>query len=115
DGSVRWVWDRGFPVRDERGALTRVVGIAQDVTDRRAAEQALRESESRFQAFMGNSPAVAWMKDEGLRYVYVNPAWERCFRRPLGEVRGLSDLDLRRPEVGERLRAHDRQVLAAGR
>ena len=47
DGMVRWVWDRGFPVRDlHTGELTHYVGVALDITDRRQAEEALRVSES---------------------------------------------------------------------
>jgi PAS domain S-box-containing protein len=43
DGTVRWIRDRGFPIRDEQGEVGRIVGIAEDVTERRAAEKALRE------------------------------------------------------------------------
>lgn len=43
DGSVRWVWDRGYPMLDERNQLTGVAGIAQDITERKAAEEALAE------------------------------------------------------------------------
>ncbi|HZH91012.1 MAG TPA: PAS domain-containing protein [Pyrinomonadaceae bacterium] len=43
DGTVRWIRDRGFPVRDEQGQITRIVGIAEDVTESRAAEKSLRE------------------------------------------------------------------------
>ena len=47
DGTVRWVWDRGFPVREpSTGELTHYVGVALDITDRRQAEEALRASES---------------------------------------------------------------------
>lgn len=48
DGTIRWVRDRGFPVRDNDGQVVRVVGIAQDMTDRKKAEEALRMSEERF-------------------------------------------------------------------
>src|SRR5258708_2000587 len=41
DGSVRWVWVRGFPVRDQQGRLTRLVGTAQDTTTRKNAESSL--------------------------------------------------------------------------
>jgi PAS domain-containing protein len=41
-------------------------------------EKALHESEERFKLFMDNSPAIAWMKDEQGRYVYVNKS---CARR----------------------------------
>ncbi len=39
DGAVRWVRDRAFPVRDEAGVVRRVVGLAEDITDRRSLEQ----------------------------------------------------------------------------
>jgi len=39
DGEVRWVRERAFPVRDESGAVTRVAGITEDVTERKLAEQ----------------------------------------------------------------------------
>ena len=47
DGTTRWIWDRGVPVRDPgTGCLTHYVGVAADITDRRQAEEALRASES---------------------------------------------------------------------
>jgi len=42
DGSVHWVHDRAFPVKDTGGAVYRVVGIAEDITERKHAEQLLR-------------------------------------------------------------------------
>jgi len=42
DGTLRWIWDRGFPVRDETGQVTCYVGVAQDITERKNAEAKLR-------------------------------------------------------------------------
>jgi PAS domain S-box-containing protein len=42
DGSVRWVWDRAFPIRGEAGVVYRVAGIAEDITARKRAEQTTR-------------------------------------------------------------------------
>lgn len=39
DGKVRWIFDRGFQIRDEQGRLVRVAGIATDVTERKLLEQ----------------------------------------------------------------------------
>jgi PAS domain S-box-containing protein len=39
DGSTRWIRDRAFPVRDAQGALIRIAGIAEDITERKRAEQ----------------------------------------------------------------------------
>ncbi len=38
DGSLRWVWDRSYPVRDSSGRIYRFVGITQDITERRQSE-----------------------------------------------------------------------------
>lgn len=51
DGSVRWLWDRAFPVFDERGAVYRVAGIAEDVTERHQAEEALRAANAELEEF----------------------------------------------------------------
>jgi len=42
DGQVRWVRDRAFPIRDADGSLYRIVGIIEDITERRQAEEHLR-------------------------------------------------------------------------
>ncbi|HTN43428.1 MAG TPA: PAS domain S-box protein [Nitrospiria bacterium] len=44
DGSVRWIRDRAFPVRNELGKVYRVVGVAADITDRKRAESVIREA-----------------------------------------------------------------------
>jgi two-component system sensor histidine kinase UhpB len=42
DGSLRWIRDRGFPIRDESGNIYRVAGIAEDITDRKRADERLK-------------------------------------------------------------------------
>jgi PAS domain S-box-containing protein len=39
DHAIRWVWGRGFPVRDSAGVIRRLVGVTQDVTARKSAEE----------------------------------------------------------------------------
>lgn len=39
DGTIRWVWDRGFPIFDQAGKVYRVAGVAEDITERKQAEQ----------------------------------------------------------------------------
>ncbi len=53
DGAVRWIWARGFPVRNEQGEVYRTVGIAQDITERKAVERELREGLQR-ERFLGD-------------------------------------------------------------
>ncbi|MCX6897808.1 MAG: PAS domain-containing protein [Verrucomicrobia bacterium] len=42
DGAIRWVRDRGFPVKDKAGQVTQYVGVAWDITDRKQAEEKVR-------------------------------------------------------------------------
>ena len=45
DGDVRWIRDRAFPVRGADGAIERIVGLASDVTDRKAAEMQMHQAQ----------------------------------------------------------------------
>jgi PAS domain S-box-containing protein len=49
DGVLLWVEQRNVPVLDEHGALIAIEGIARDITDRKLAEQALREEQARLE------------------------------------------------------------------
>ena len=75
-GTQAWYETRLGPVKVDDQVVA-VTLISSDVTERKRSEMALRESEERFQAFVDNAPAVAWMKDEHGHYVYVNKAYDK--------------------------------------
>ena len=45
DGAVRWIHDRGFPVRDDQGRVIMFTGVATDITERKALEQQLLQAQ----------------------------------------------------------------------
>jgi PAS domain S-box-containing protein len=53
DGTLRWIRDRAFPIRNSAGAVIRIVGIAEDITDRRRLEYEILEISDREQARLG--------------------------------------------------------------
>lgn len=86
DGSVCWIHDRGFPVPSEDSQIHWVTGIAEDITSRKQAEAALRESEDRFRSAFDNAPiGIALVSLEG-RWLKVNPA--------LCDILGYSEAEL---------------------
>lgn len=52
DGEVRWIRDRGCAVRDDAGEIHQMVGIAQDITERKQAATALADNEARLRGFV---------------------------------------------------------------
>ncbi|WP_437570325.1 hybrid sensor histidine kinase/response regulator [Sorangium sp. So ce542] len=103
DGGVRWVVVRGAVLRDERGKAVRAVGVVEDITDRKQADEALRRSEERFRAaqelsldaFIVLRPA---RDDAGqiadFLFDFANPAAGRLLRVPVSALVGRRLLDL---------------------
>jgi PAS domain S-box-containing protein len=60
DGSVRWIQDRGFPIRDENGALNLMCGVAADITQRKQAEAALQASETKYSRLVEGAPDIIY-------------------------------------------------------
>jgi PAS domain S-box-containing protein len=82
--------------------------------ERRQAEEALRESEQRFQRFMQYLPGLAWIKDLKGRYVYVNDAAERAFRIGRDRLYGSTDEEVFPPETAAKFRENDARALESG-
>jgi len=73
NGLVRWLASQGRPIRDADGTFTRFMGIVLDVTDRREAEEALRESEEKFRALVEQAADAVLLHDLEGRLRDVNP------------------------------------------
>ncbi|MGE5658319.1 MAG: PAS domain-containing protein [Actinomycetota bacterium] len=115
DGNWHPILARGIPVKDENGDVICWVGINLDISRLKRTEQALRESQTRFERFMNHLPARAYIKDEAGCYLYVNYyAAEQFYNRPLAEVVGKTDFDLLPRETAQQLWENDLGVLASG-
>jgi PAS domain S-box-containing protein len=75
DGSVRWVLSRGEVLTGSDGRYARALGVNIDVTDRRLAEEAVRESEARFRALANSAPALMWVSRIGGAREFVSDAY----------------------------------------
>ncbi|MHC5855769.1 PAS domain-containing protein [Nostoc sp.] len=112
DGSIRWVHDRCFPLRDETGEIYRFAGIAEDISDRKQAEQSLRDSEERLQMALEGSGGGLWDWNVVTNEDYLSSRWLEMLEYEPGDLPGdFSGWErLIHPEdkvwVMERLNAH---------
>jgi two-component system cell cycle sensor histidine kinase/response regulator CckA len=63
DGTVRWIQSRVFIIRNESGEAARLVGIAEEITERKKIEDALKKSEEQYRALFENSPIPILLVD----------------------------------------------------
>ncbi|TMA11007.1 MAG: PAS domain S-box protein, partial [Deltaproteobacteria bacterium] len=81
DGSLFWASAVITALRDDSGKLRGFSKITRDITERKQAEEALRQSQTLLKTFMDNCPSMIFLKDTEGRYLYTNPEFERTNRK----------------------------------
>ena len=114
DGEVRTIHNYGDVVFDEYGQPVRMVGTIQDVTERKRAEGALRQTHEQFQSIIDNSPSVIYAKDRSFRYLFANREFGRMFQVEPTTMVGSTDETIMPLDVAGRARSSDRKVLEQG-
>jgi two-component system, cell cycle sensor histidine kinase and response regulator CckA len=74
DGSVRNMWERAYPILDKGGNVFRTIGVGQDVTEWRRAEEALKEAKEYLNQIINCIGDPIFVKDREHRFVLVNDA-----------------------------------------
>jgi PAS domain S-box-containing protein len=86
----KWLFFTAGPLKDEQGNITGAVETLQDITDRKIAEEALRESERRFRTVLDFLPYPMVLFTLDGRVSYLNPAFTETFGWTLSELKGKS-------------------------
>jgi two-component system, cell cycle sensor histidine kinase and response regulator CckA len=105
NGDVRWIHDRGVPVADGTGAVVYLAGIAEDVTERMAAEAELRA------LFTAMQDAIFVIGRDG-RYRRVAPTGAGLLYRAAAELEGRTFHDVLPPEQADEFLAAVGRALA---
>ncbi len=114
DGGYRRVHTRAKLLADSEGRPGHVLCVTADVTERRWAEQTLRESHTLLRAVTEGTTDAVYVKDSEGRYLTVNPALARLVGRPVEEVVGKTDAELLHPDSARAVREQDRRVMELG-
>lgn len=102
------------PIKDLAGKIIGASTISRDITGRKQAEAALRESEENYRKLVELSPDGILIQCEG-KYVYLNSAAVEIFgARTPGQMLGKAILDVVHPDYHETVKANTKQLLAGG-
>ncbi|MEA1873586.1 MAG: PAS domain S-box protein, partial [Bacteroidota bacterium] len=71
-----------------------LLSIGEDITDRKQAEEALRESKEQFRRFMNTSPSLTFIKDASLRYLFADKQTSDFFGKSINDILGKTDREI---------------------
>ncbi|HZP18967.1 MAG TPA: EAL domain-containing protein [Bauldia sp.] len=107
-GEQKWLSTSKLPLRDPAGRIVGIVGVSRDITARKRAEDALAESESRWNFALEGAGQGVWDHDLRNRKAFFSPMWRKMRGIGLNE-----EVDPSREAWLARLHPDDRQRITA--
>ncbi len=114
DTRYRWALAHGVARINDDGSLAGFIGSCVDISDRRASEQALRESESRFRTLADNISQFAWMADAAGWIFWYNQRWYDFTGTTYEEMQGWGWEKVHHPDHVQRVVESWGRSLASG-
>jgi len=106
-----WLSVNARPLRNDLGEIVGGVAVLTDVSDRKQAEEALRQSEARYHSLVESLPLTTWSKDLEGRFTFANRLLCRSLDRSLDEIVGRTDADFFPCELAEKYHRDDERVI----
>ena len=115
DGGITWCFVQAMPEFDETGEIIGYVGALTDITERKRAEESLRQGEAQLRLVTNHLPALITFLDTDQRFLFVNKTAADWFGLPIGEIVGKTVASILGKESYGNLRDYIDRVLAGER
>ena len=113
-GEERWAVIKAKPIFDDRGRVRLAINVFRDITERKQAEEELRESHTLLRSVVEGANDSVFLKDVRGCYLMVNSACASVLGKPKKEILGKVDSEILPPEVARRLMEIDHLVMTTG-
>jgi len=114
DGRKIPVLFSGSVMRDNNSKILGIVCVAQDITKRKRAEEALQESESKYRTLVENIPQKIFIKNKDLVYISCNENYAKDLMIKPNEIAGKTDYDFYLKDLAEKYRGDDKRIIELG-
>lgn len=114
DGSRFWAIVSAKSLMNSEGEFEGSFGMIADITQRKLAEEALREKTAFLTGLLSSLPDIVFFKDKRGIYLGGNPEFARLVDRNVDEVVGLADYDLFHKDIADLFRVYDRIMFERG-
>ena len=113
-GNQIWLRTSKVPLRNEVNEIIGVLGMYEDITDRKQVETVNKRLLLRQRAILDNLPMMAWLKDTESRLEMINEPYAKACGHAVDACIGKTDLDLFPEEMAKGYMADDRDVCISG-
>jgi len=114
DGSVIWISENCRAVRSSEGKLLYYEGTVEDITQRRQAEENVRNSETLYHSLVETMPQNVFRKDLQGRFTFANQQYCKHYECRLEDILGKTDFDFFPKELAEQYQRDDIRVMETG-
>ncbi|TNE70154.1 response regulator [bacterium] len=99
-----------FPLLDAKGEVESLLTIAEDITDKKIADEILKNEHIRLKAFIEHNPAAVAMFDTHMNYLAVSEAWKILYHTDSDELVGKHHYEIN-PNIPERWKEQHQSAL----
>jgi PAS domain S-box-containing protein len=115
NGEIRSIYSKAELSVNEEDKKVKVIGVIQDITEQKRAEEIIIENEEIFKNFMEYSPIFIFFKDENIRAKRLSRNFEKMLGKPMDEMLGKTMNELFPSELAKKMVDDDKRILKEGK